>query len=164
MKNETKLKKVIAFLEENNIKYRQHKNVWFGHSDLFLPDTRVAIKIDGEDSVRFYDTHKKTCFPVFIRDEDSPKFVIEKVQNTIIKSMTKQQQYLMYKERKEENRRLHAEEMKVHAAREAAKAERRARKEAAKAARLAKREAAKSENLTKREVGRKRKRFIVRER
>lgn len=164
MKNETKLKKVISFLQENNIKYRQHEKVFFGHSDLFLPDTRVAIKIDGEDSVRFYDTHKKTCFPVFIRDEDSPKFVIEKVQNTIIKSMTKQQQYLMYKERKEENRRLNAEQMKICAARKAAKAARMAKKEAAKAARLAKREAAKSERLTKSEVVRRRKRFIVRER
>lgn len=153
MKNETKLKKVIAFLEENNIKYRQHKNVWFGHSDLFLPDTRVAIKIDGEDCVRFYDTHKRSCFPVFIREEDTPKFVIEKVQNTIIKSMTKQQQYLMYKERKEENRRLNAEQMKICAARKAAKA-----------ARLAKKEAAKAAGLMKREVGRKRKRFIVKER
>lgn len=120
MKNETKLKKVIAFLEENNIKYRQHKNVWFGHSDIFLPDTRVAIKIDGEDSVRFYDTHKRSCFPVFIREEDTPKFVIEKVINTIIKSMTKKQQYLMYKKQKEENRRINAEQMKLCAERKAA--------------------------------------------
>lgn len=130
MKNETKLKKVIAFLEENNIKYRQHKNVWFGHSDIFLPDTRVAIKIDGEDRVRFYDTHKKSCFPVFIREEDTPKFVIEKVQNTIIKSMTKQQQYLMYKEQKEENRRINAEQMKLCAERKAAKAAMETRKAA----------------------------------
>ena len=79
MKNETKLKKVIAFLQENNIKYRHPEKVLFGHSDLFLPDTRVAIKIDGEDSIRFYDTHKRSCFPVFIREEDTPKFEIEKV-------------------------------------------------------------------------------------
>lgn len=120
MKNETKLKKVIAFLEENNVKYRQHKNVWFGHSDVFLPDTRVAIKIDGEDRKRFYETHKGKCYPVFIRDEDAPKFVLEKVQNTIVKSMMKEQELLMRKKQKEENRRINAEQMKLCAERKAA--------------------------------------------
>lgn len=130
MKNETKLKKVIAFLEENNIKYRKHKNVWFGHSDIFLPETRVAIKIDGEDRERFYETHKNISYPVFIREEDTPKFVLEKVKNTIIKSMTKKQQYLMYKKQKEENRRINAEQMKLCAERKAAKAAMEARKAA----------------------------------
>lgn len=130
MKNETKLKKVIAFLEENNIKYRQHKNVWFGHSDVFLPDTRVAIKIDGEDRKRFYETHKGKCYPVFIRDEDTPKFVLEKVQNTIVKSMMKEQELLMRKKQKEENRRINAEQMKLCAERKAAKATMKARKAA----------------------------------
>ena len=120
MKNETKLKKVIAFLEENNVKYRQHKNVWFGHSDVFLPDTRVAIKIDGEDRKRFYETHKGKCYPIFIRDEDTPKFVLEKVQNTIVKSMIKEQGLLMRKKQKEENRRINAEQMKLCAERKAA--------------------------------------------
>ena len=120
MKNETKLKKVIAFLEENNVKYRQHKNVWFGHSDVFLPDTRVAIKIDGEDRKRFYETHKGKCYPIFIRDEDTPKFVLEKVQNTIVKSMMKEQELLMRKKQKEENRRINAEQMKLCAERKAA--------------------------------------------
>lgn len=130
MKNETKLKKVIAFLEENNVKYRQHKNVWFGHSDVFLPDTRVAIKIDGEDRIRFYETHKGKCYPVFIRDEDAPKFVLEKVRNTIVKSMMKEQELLMRKKQKEENRRINVEQMKLCAKRKAAKAAMEARKAA----------------------------------
>lgn len=130
MKNETKLKKVIAFLEENKIKYRQRKNVWDGHSDIFLPDTRVAIKIDGEDRERFYKTHKGRSYPVFIRDEDSPKFVLEKVQNTIVKSMMKEQDLLMRKKQKEENRRINAEQMKLCAERKAAKAAMEARKAA----------------------------------
>lgn len=130
MKNETKLKKVIAFLEENNVKYRQHKNVWFGHSDVFLPDTRVAIKIDGEDRKRFYETHKGKCYPVFIRDEDTPKFVLEKVRNTIVKSMMKEQKMLMRERQKEENRRINEEQMKLRAERKAAKA-RKATKETA---------------------------------
>lgn len=135
MKNETKLKKVIVFLEENNIKYRQPKKVLFGCSDLFLPDTRVAIKIDGEDSVHFYETHKRNCFPVFIRDEDTPKFVLEKVRNTIVKSMMKEQELLMRKKQKEENRRINAEQMKLCAERKAAKAAMEARKAARKGGR-----------------------------
>lgn len=127
MKNETKLKKVIAFLEENGIKYRQRKKVWFGHSDVFLPDTKVAIKIDGEDRGHFFETHKRKCYPVFIRDEDTPKFVLEKVQNTIILSMTRAQQWVMRKKQKEENRRINAEQMKLCAERKAARAERAAR-------------------------------------
>lgn len=122
MKNETKLKKVIAFLEENNVKYRQHKNVWFGHSDVFLPDTRVAIKIDGEDRKRFYETHKGKCYPVFIRDDESLKFILEKLQNTIVKSMMKEQKTLMRERQKEENRRINAERMKLRAERKVRKA------------------------------------------
>nr|DAU45998.1 MAG TPA: DNA mismatch endonuclease [Caudoviricetes sp.] len=130
MKNETKLKKVIVFLEENNVKYRQHKNVWFGHSDVFLPDTRVAIKIDGEDRKRFYETHKGKCYPVFIRDDESLKFILEKLQNTIVKSMMKEQKTLMREWKKEENRRINAEQMKLRAERKAAKEAMEARKAA----------------------------------
>ena len=123
MKNETKLKKVIEFLEENNIKYIERKKQ-YGHSDVFLPDTRVAIKVDGEDRYHFYKTHKGRCFPVFIRDEDTLKFVLEKVQNTIVKSMLKEQELLMRKKQKEENRRINAEQMKLCAERKAARAAR----------------------------------------
>lgn len=123
MKNETKLKKVIGFLKENNIKYIERKKR-YGHSDVFLPGTKVAIKIDCEDRDRFYKTHKGRCYPVFIRDEDTPKFVLEKVQKTIILSMTRAQQWVMRKKQKEENRRINAEQMKLCAERKAAKAAR----------------------------------------
>lgn len=129
MKNETKLKKVIEFLKENNINYIERKKR-YGHSDVFLPDTKVAIKIDGEDRYHFYKTHKRRSYPVFIRDEDTLKFVLEKVQNTIVKSMMKEQELLMRKKQKEENRRINAEQMKLRAERKAAKAAMEARKAA----------------------------------
>lgn len=89
MKNETKLKKVQKFLEENGIEYRLPKKQKFGHSDLWIPSLKIFVKIDGEDHQVFYDKHHVgRVFPVFIRNEDTPKFVIEKVENTIIKSMT----------------------------------------------------------------------------
>ena len=129
MKNETKLRKVIGFLKENNIKYIERKKR-YGHSDVFLPDTRVAIKVDGNDRQRFYKTHRAMCFPVFIREEDTPKFVLEKLQNTIVKAMMREQQVLMRKKEKEENRRINAEQMKLCAERKAAKAAMEARKDA----------------------------------
>ena len=134
MKNETKLRKVIEFLKENNINYIERKKR-YGHSDVFLPDTRVAIKVDGNDRQRFYKTHRAMCFPVFIRDEDTPKFVLEKVQNTIILSMTRAQQWVMRKKQKDENRRINAEQMKLCAERKAAKAAREVRLAARKGGR-----------------------------
>ena len=116
-------------MKENNIKYIERKKR-YGHSDVFLPDTRVAIKVDGNDRQRFYKTHRAMCFPVFIREEDTPKFVLEKLQNTIVKAMMREQQVLMRKKEKEENRRINAEQMKLCAERKAAKAAMEARKDA----------------------------------
>lgn len=101
MKNSIKLEKVKLFLDENNIKYEEREKR-FGHSDLWLPKARVAIKIEGDDSMVFFETHNKTCCPVFIREEETADFVIEKLQATIIKSMMKQQQNLMRHKEKEE--------------------------------------------------------------
>ena len=98
MKNSIKLEKVKHFLDENSIKYEEREKR-FGHSDLWLPKARVAIKIEGDDSMAFFETHNKTCCPVFIRE-----------QAAIVKSMMKQQQNLMRRMEKEEK--LRAENSK----------------------------------------------------
>ena len=93
MKNETKLKKVKEFLDVNNIKYVTPKNAGKkGHSDLFLPLFRIYIKLQREDDALFYKKHHIGVYPVFIRNDETPKFVIEKLQNTIIKVMQKKQE------------------------------------------------------------------------
>lgn len=94
MKNETKLERVKKFLEENNIEYRTRRRHVWGKSDLRLPKFGITIKIEGEDDNDFYKTHYR-FFPVFVRSSETPKFVIEKIQNTIIKSMQRQQAQLM---------------------------------------------------------------------
>lgn len=58
---------------------------------LFLPLFRIYIKLQGEDDELFYKTHHIGVHPIFIRDGETPKFVLEKVQNTIIKIMQKKQ-------------------------------------------------------------------------
>lgn len=115
MKNETKLKRLMLWCDENGIEYRRYPcegkkcQVW-GHSNLFLPKYCVSVKLDGPDAEKFYQKHRRRN-PVFIRDEDTPKFIIEKVQNTIMKSMLNQQrQYIKQNEkaaRKERKRKMH---------------------------------------------------------
>lgn len=101
MKNETKLEKVKKFLDENNIEYVIPKNAGEkGHSDLFLPSFRIFIKLHGDDDELFYKKHHVGVWPIFIRDDETPKFVLEKVQNTIIKSMQIKQAILMKKNNK----------------------------------------------------------------
>lgn len=63
-----------------------------GHRDLVLPAFRMYIKLQGENDALFYKKHHFGVHSVFIRDEETPKFVTEKLQNTIIKVMQKKQE------------------------------------------------------------------------
>lgn len=54
---------------------------------------RINVKLEGEDDRLFYDRHKRKN-PVFIRDSDAPKFVLEKVQNVIIELMKKDNAFI----------------------------------------------------------------------
>lgn len=103
MENSEKLTAVMQFLRENNIKYVLNGK-GEGHCDLWLPVYRIAIKMTGEDDALFYDTHRRICFPVFIRTEETVEFVMEKVQNTIVKSMKKVQEQLLLKQEKAERK------------------------------------------------------------
>lgn len=99
MKNETKLKKLEAWLDENNFSHRVPRSLErgvkgspnliitpFGHH-------RINVKLEGEDDSLFYDLHKCKN-PVFIRDSEAPKFVLEKVQNVIIELMKKENSFI----------------------------------------------------------------------
>lgn len=105
MKNETKLAKVKKWLDENGIKYHvpQQDESW--KSDLYLPDYKIHIKISTTEEVdRDFFEHAKRLLPVFIRTEETPKFIIEKLQNTIIKSMQRQQKWLLKNKEKEKKK------------------------------------------------------------
>lgn len=121
MKNTTKLEKLKQWLDENDISYEHRKNRR-GQSDLWIRKYKIAVKIDGDDSQEFYRKHMRTTSPVFIRDTDTPKFVIEKVQNTIVNAMIKEQRRLEWLEKKEQSRRYYEECMKRHEEKVARKA------------------------------------------
>ena len=102
MKNETKLKKLMVWLDENGFEYtvRPLEDAKKrARSNLFIPKFCVSVKIEGKDARRYFKTHRSRN-PVFIRDEDTPKFVIEKVRNTITQSMLNLQKNYMKKQAK----------------------------------------------------------------
>lgn len=95
MKNETKLKKLEAWLDENNFSHHVPRSLERGVKGspnlIITPfgNHRINVKIEGEDDSLFYDRHRGK-HPVFIRDSETPKFVLEKVQNVIIELMKKE--------------------------------------------------------------------------
>ena len=99
MKNVTKLKKLEAWLDENNFSHHVHRSLERGvkgRPNLIITpfgSHRINVKLEGEDDRLFYDRHKRKN-PVFIRDSESPKFVLEKVQNVIIELMKKDNAFI----------------------------------------------------------------------
>lgn len=81
--NNEKIEALKTWLTENKVKY-QEDVVHAGkgiHIDLYIPKFRIAIHVgDDED---WYHKVKAFVHPVFVRDQDSAEFLIEKVQNTI---------------------------------------------------------------------------------
>lgn len=101
MKNETKLTKVYEWLKGNGYnphickKYKKKKSADFTALAFKVGDYHdVEIKIESGNDKEWYEAHKRYN-PIFIRKGESPKFVISKVQDVIIKVMTKTQAYLM---------------------------------------------------------------------
>ena len=95
MKNVTKLKKLEAWLDENNFSHHVPRSLEIGvkgSPNLIITPFghhRINVKREGEDDSLFYGRHKHKN-PVFIRDSEAPKFVLEKVQNVIIELMKKE--------------------------------------------------------------------------
>lgn len=86
MTNEEKLEVLKNFLKENNIKFYNGYN---GKKlkilpDLYIPKHRIMVKISDANDQEFYNSVKYGWHPLFIRDEESVDFVIEKMQNLII--------------------------------------------------------------------------------
>lgn len=108
MKNVNKLERLKSFLDKEGIEYMIPKVCDKpGYYNLYITKYRIAVKVthEGEeDDQVFYERFKRTFYPVFIRTSDTPKFVIKKVQNTIVKAMTVQQEAYMRKLQKKNNK------------------------------------------------------------
>lgn len=98
VKDTEKLELLKAFLAENNIEHWLNVRVKEVNDviiPLYIKKYRVAVHV-GDDKA-WFDAVKRYTHPVFIREEDTPDFVIEKVQNTIITHMTRKQAYTQRK-------------------------------------------------------------------
>ena len=88
--NEQKLQAIKDFLMENNISYEE--NHISRSSGVIIPlavrKHRIAVRIG--DSQDFYLSTRGRYYPIFIRDEDTKMKVLEKIQNTLIKAMTRE--------------------------------------------------------------------------
>lgn len=98
MKNETKLKKLILWLDDNNIKHEVPTEPHGSHvmkPDLIVwatDDLHIHVMIDNGDAElveKFFNEYKSLA-PFFIRSSETPSYILEKMQNTIIKLMKKQ--------------------------------------------------------------------------
>lgn len=92
--NEQKMEAIKDFLVENDIPFEEnHTSKRCGLTiPLAVMKHRIAIRVG--DSQDFYLATKGKYYPIFIRDEDTKAKALEKIQNTIIKSMTRLQYYL----------------------------------------------------------------------
>lgn len=93
MTNEEKLEKLKSWLDSENIEWRVPKRKG-SRTSLVVDKFHMFIKVSDEHDQEWYLAHMAK-HPVFIRDNDSVDFVIEKVQNTIIKVMQAEQKQFM---------------------------------------------------------------------
>ena len=93
--NKTKVEAVKNFLKANKIVFEENRNseVCGVVLPLYIPKFRLCVHV-GDDQ-NFYKAVAKKYYPVFVRDTDTTEFVLEKIQNTIIRRMLLQQKKLI---------------------------------------------------------------------
>lgn len=99
MKQEEKYNQVVSFLKENGIAYVENREIHGVTLPLLIQKWMVVVHVG--DNQEFYMKVRRNYKPVFIREEDSADFVLEKVQNTIIGAMKSEQEKLYGKRDKQ---------------------------------------------------------------
>ena len=88
--NEKKLEAVKDWLRENNIKYLEAHDLNKSlKADMWIPSLMIAVHVGEDDG--FYKKTYRWCKPFFIRDNETLKFVIEKIQNCCYDQIIKMQ-------------------------------------------------------------------------
>ena len=94
MTNKEKLEALKAFLKENNISFME-KVVRKGQLfDLYISKYLICVRLSDENDQNFYERVKYGFHPLFIRNNETSEFVIEKMQNLIIDLMKREQERL----------------------------------------------------------------------
>ena len=84
MNRKEKMEVLVAFLTGNNIEHWEDVKVESLGIEipLYIPRFNISVKTE-EHNDEWYQTVKRYTRPVFIRDDESADFIIEKVRNTM---------------------------------------------------------------------------------
>ena len=86
MNNQEKLETLKVWLAENGRKYVENIEFAGQKIDLFVKFPKVAVKVSESDS-EFYKAIRYKASPFFIRESETPEFIIEKMGNCIKQSL-----------------------------------------------------------------------------
>lgn len=103
MTNREKLEVLKAFLNENNIPFKENVIRKGQRFDLSIGKYLICVRLSDENDQKFYEVIKKVYHPLFIREKETAEFVVEKMQNLIIDMMKKQQKRSLKKKKDEKN-------------------------------------------------------------
>ena len=103
MTNKQKLEELKKFLKENNIPFKENVVRKGQHFSLYISKYLICVRLSDENDQKFYERIKHIFHPLFIREKETPEFVIEKMQNLIIDIMKRQQEKLSKKGKKDES-------------------------------------------------------------
>lgn len=153
--NEKKLERITALLEEMGLGYKRNHHSRFNDVDIdiYVPKYRIAV-FDGQTQEKF-DKVKGKYAPLFVRDEETEDFVIEKMVNLLGQREKKLQRLLENLEKRKANL-IYAEEC------ERRHQERLARREAAQAAQAERRRIREEKAAAKAKAERPKRKRIVR--
>lgn len=101
MTNKEKLNEVAKFLDKEGIDFILRPENVRMKSNLYIPKWKIGVKLEGEDNERYFQTHKRCLSVIFIRESETAEFVLEKLQNVIVKQMMEAQRKFLKKSRKD---------------------------------------------------------------
>lgn len=101
MTNKEKLDEVVKFLEKEDIDFVLRPESVKSKSNIYIPRWKIGVKIEDECSQDYFNQHKRFIGIVFIRESETAEFVLEKLQNVIVKQMMEAQRKFLKKSRKD---------------------------------------------------------------
>lgn len=104
MTNKEKLEELKRFLDENSIKYHVVRKKG-ALRDLFVPKYCISVHISDDRDREFFE-HNRWYNPIFIRDEESADFIVEKMQSTIFRVLQFRQSNYEAHQRKLERKKI----------------------------------------------------------
>lgn len=87
MTNKEKLNEVVKFLNKEGIDFILRPEDVKIKSNLYIPKWKIGVKIEDENGEDYFQSHKHYISIVFIRENETAKFILEKLQNIIVQKM-----------------------------------------------------------------------------